>query len=816
MPKPLPKKARVVIVGGGVVGCSIAYHLTKYGCEDVVLLERRNLTCGTTWHAAGLLTGLRRNENATKLAKYSMDLYRSLEEETGQATGILTVGTIQIASDPERYEEMRRGCDLARRFGMETREITPGEIKEMFPLAHVDDIIAGFHFPEDGRTNPTDTTMALAKGARMRGAQIFEGVTVDDVIIRGGRVVGVETDQGDIECDAIVNCSGMWARELGAKSGVNIPLQAAEHYYLITEAIDGMTPDLPVLRDPGSSSYYREETGKLMIGYFEPKGAVWGQDGIPKDFCFDEIPADWDRMLPVIEKSMKRIPISENSGIKLFFCGPESFTPDNNYIMGEAPTVEKYFVAAGFNSLGIVSAGGAGMVMAKWIMERHAPMDVVDVDIRRVSGFESNKAFLKDRIGEALATSYLHHWPFRQWETARGVKKLVLHDRLAKVGACFGEMAGWERPNWYAPEDVEPTYEYSYKRQNWFRHNAEEHKAVREAVGLFEQSSFSKFLVQGRDAEKVLNYIATNDVAVPVGKAVYTQFLNERGTIEADLTITRVADDAFWVITGAVTHTHVFHWIKSHIPTDVHCMIADISGAYGMLNIQGPSARALLSRLTDTSLSSDAFAFGTMQDIEIGYQSVKAQRLTFMGELGWELYIPTEYLQQVYDAIVEVGSDHGLRHCGYHALQTLRMEKAYREWGHDIGSDETPFEAGLGFASKIDKPGGFIGRDAVAREKEKNAKTKRLVHFLLKDPEPLLYHNEPILLNGEMNGHTLSAMYGHTLGGSVALGYLHNQEGITPAWLDEQNVEIVVAGKSVPAQASLRPMYDPKSERVKS
>ena len=816
MAKTLPSKSRIVIIGGGVIGCSTAYHLAKFNCSDVILLERRKLTCGTTWHSAGLLTGLRRTENATKLAKYTFDLYRKLEEETGQATGVMTVGTIQIASDPERYDEMRRACDLAMRFGMETREVTPGEIKEMFPLAYVDDIIAGFHFPQDGRTNPADTTMALAKGARNGGVQIFEDVTVEDVMIKDGRVVGVVTDQGVVECDAIVNCAGMWARELGARSGVNIPLHAAEHYYLVTENIEGMHPDLPVLRDPGNSAYYREETGKLLIGYFEPMGAAWGEKGIPEDFSFDEIPADWDRMLPVIEKSMKRVPISENAGIKLLFCGPESFTPDNGYIMGEAPNVQNYFVAAGFNSIGVLSAGGAGMVMAKWILDRHAPMDVIDVDIRRIHDFEGNRNYLKDRIGESLANSYLHHWPFKQWKTARDVKKLVLHDRLAAAGACFGETAGWERPNWYAPAGVEPKYEYTYKRQNWFAYNAEEHKAVRENVGLFEQSSFSKFLVQGRDAERVLNKIATNDVAVPVGKVVYTQFLNDRGTIEADLTLTRLGEDAYMVVTGALTHTHVFHWIKHNIPDDAHCFITDISGVYGMLNLQGPQSRALLNKLTDADLSSDAFPFGTMQEIEIGYQTAKAQRITYMGELGWELYIPAEFLQQVYDAIIDAGKSFDLRHCGYHTLQTLRVEKAYREWGHDIGPDDTPLEAGLGFAADLEKDGGFIGKEAVVLQKEETLRKKRLVQFLVEDPEPLLYHNEPILIGGELNSHTLSAMYGHTLGGAVALGYLHHEDGVTPDWLSEQRTEIIISGKPYSTKASLKPMYDPSSARVKA
>ncbi len=816
MSKSLPGSARVVIVGGGIIGCSIAYHLAKYGVSDVVLLERKKLTCGTTWHAAGLLTTLRHSENATKLAKYTLDLFKTLEEETGQATGVLNTGSIQIASDEVRLEEMRRGCAMADCFGVTNREIAPEEINEHWPLADTSDTIAGFYFPDDARTNPTDTTMALAKGARSGDVQIFEDIGVTDVIVEDGKVAGVDTDQGRITADIVVNCTGMWAREFAEKSGVVVPLHAAEHYYLITENMDGMRPELPILRDPGNAAYYREETGKLMLGLFEPIAAAWGEEGIPSDFSFDELPPDWDRMLPYIEKAMKRIPAMENAGIKLLFCGPESFTPDHNYLMGEAPNIKNYFVAAGFNSLGILSSGGAGMIMANWIMNGHPPMDVFDADLRRTHAFQRNPKFLKDRVTESLGLGYQYHWPFRQYESARNVKKLVLHDRVAAAGACFGESAGWERPNWYAPKGVEPKYEYSFKRQNWFDYNAEEHRAVRENVGIFEQSSFSKFLVQGRDAEGSLNWICTNNVGVPIGKAVYTQFLNVRGGIEADLTVTRMAEDAFLVVTAPFTHMHVFHWIKDNIPANANCTIADITGAYGMLNIQGPNSRALINALSDADLSNEAFPFGTMRDINIGYQTVKALRITYMGELGWELYVPTEFLFPVYDALVEKGKNLNLRHCGYHTLNSLRIEKAYREWAHDIGADDTPLEAGLGFASDFEKPGGFLGKAALLEQKQQKPLTKRLVQFLLEDPEPLLYHDEPILVDGEINGITTSAMYGHTLGGAVAMGYLTNKDGVTADWIAGRQIEIRIGADKYAAKASLKPMYDPKSERVKA
>ncbi|MBT4521365.1 MAG: FAD-dependent oxidoreductase [Halieaceae bacterium] len=814
MADDLPPRARVVIIGGGIIGCSVAYHLCKSGWSDIVLLERKQLTCGTTWHAAGLITTLRETENATRLAKYSQELYSKLEQETGQATGFRQIGSIQIASSNALLHEMRHGCAMAESFGVASREITAQEVQERWPLADVGDIQAGFLFPDDGRANPTDTAMALAKGARMGGAQILENTRVIDVLTAHGRVTGVQTERGNIHADYVVNCAGMWARELGLLAGVDVPLQAAEHYYLITESMAGMHPDLPILRDPGNAAYFREETGKLMLGLFEPEAAPWGLDGIPEHFCFDDLPPDWDRMTPYLEHAMKRIPSMADAGIQLFFNGPESFTPDHNYLMGEAPSLKNFFVAAGFNSLGILSAGGAGMVMAHWIINGHPPMDVFDADIRRTHKFQNNQKYLADRTVEALGIGYQHHWPFRQWDTARGVKMTPLHDRVAAAGACFGESAGWERPNWYAPAGVAPRYEYSFDRQNWFDYSAQEHQAVRHKVGIFEQTSFSKFLVQGNDAERVLNWICSNNVSVGVGKAVYTQFLNERGTIEADLTVTRLAEDRYWVITAPFTHTHVLHWINEHIPAGAHCFVADVTGAYSMLNIQGPDSRALLRTLTDTDLSDKQFPFGTFQDLDIGYQRVQALRITYMGELGWELYIPTEFTLPVYDAIVEAGADFDLKHCGYHALNSLRIEKAYREWGHDIGTDDTPLEAGLEFTCNYSKPGGFLGMDALLRQKENGPPTRRMVQFLLQDPEPLLHHNEPILMNGETVGLTTSAIYGHTLGGAVAMGYLSHAQGITSDLIAGSQFEIAVAGRRYPATASLTPLYDPTRSRI--
>ncbi len=813
--KALPSHARVVIVGGGVIGCSIAYHLTKLGCRDVVLLEQAQLTAGTTWHAAGLLTSLRDTETQTRLAKYSQELYRSLEAETGQATGLISCGSVQLAMTRDKAEEMRRGVHMAHCFGVEAHEISPADVKKLWPLAAVDDLTAAFHFPNDGRVNPTDVTQALAKGARMGGATIFENTAVTGIMKAAGRVTGVRTAEGDIQAEFVVNCAGMWARAVGRLAGVVVPLQAAEHYYLISEPVAGVHPMLPILRDPGNSAYIREEAGKIMVGLFETVAKPWATEGVPNDFRFGDIPPDWERMYPHIEKAMRRVPSLLDTGIKLLFCGPESFTPDHNYLMGEAPNLKNFFVAAGFNSLGILSAGGAGFVMAQWILEGRAPMDVWSVNLRRTHAWQDNDRYLQDRVVESLGVGYQDHWPFRQWTTARGIKKSVLHDRVAAAGACFGESAGWERPNWYAKPGEKPCYEYSWRRQNWFGHHAEEHRAVRERVGLFEQSSFAKLLVQGTDALQILNPIATAQLDVAIGRCVYTQFLNERAGIEADLTITRLGVDEFLVVTAAFTQTHVDAWIRGHIPAGAFCLVTDVTDAYAMLNIQGPASRALLQSLSPDDMSAPAFPFATARRILIGYQSVLALRLTYVGELGWELYIPSSFALPVYDALVQAGAAHGLRHCGYHTLNSLRIEKAYRDWSHDIGPTDTPLEAGLGFTCAWNKDGGFIGRDSLVAQRERGLPQRRLVQFLLSDPEPLLYHNEPIYRDGTRVGFVTSAMYGHTLGGAVGLGYVEQAEGCSDEFILGGCYEIQLPDRRVAAHASLTPLYDPKSLRAR-
>ena len=808
----LPNRASVVIVGGGIVGCSLAYHLTLRGCTDVVLLERKQLTCGTTWHAAGLVGQLRATYNMTRLAQYTTNLYKSLEEETGQATGFRQTGSIAIATHQARFEELKRGASMAKCFGLEVQTLTPSEIASLWPGVRIDDLVGGVYLPKDGRTNPIDTTQALAKGAKSRGARIFENTAVEEILIENGKAVGVRTAQGEIRADMVVNCAGMWAHELGAKSGTTIPLHAAEHFYIVTEPMEGLSSEMPVLRDPDGCAYFKEDAGKLLVGWFEPVAKPWGMRGIPETFCFDQLPDDLEHIEPLLTAAMHRTPALEKTGINLFFNGPESFTPDDRYLLGETPEVRNLFVAAGFNSIGIQSAGGAGKVLADWMLDGHPPMDLWDVDVRRCMPFQRNRSYLKDRTVETLGLLYAMHWPFRQAETARGVRRSILHDRLLAKGACFGEVAGWERPNWYAPAGVKAEYEYSYGRQNWFDYSAQEHAAVRNAVGLFDQSSFAKFLVQGPDAEKVLNHLCANNVSVPVGKVVYTQWLNARGGIEADLTITREALDRYLVVSAAATQTRDFAWLNRNIDPDARATAVDVSSSMAVLGVMGPRSRELISLLTDADMSNAAFPFGTSQVIDLAYARVRASRITYVGELGWEIYIPVEFAPSVFDALMKEGEPLGLRLAGYHALNSLRMEKGYRHWGHDISDEDTPLQSGLGFAVAWKKPSGFLGKEALLAQKAEGT-TRTLVQFALDEPDALLYHNEPICRDGVIVGRISSGMFGHTLGKSLGMGYVeHNAKY---ASLLDGVYEIEVAGVRLKAQPSLIPFYDPQSLRIK-
>jgi len=811
----LPSHVRVVIVGGGVVGASIAYHLAKLGWSDTLLLERKRLTSGTTWHAAGLVGQLRATANLTKLAQYTTNLYATLEAETGQATGFMQRGSIALATTPARMEELLRGASMARTFGLEVHRVTPVEIKSHWPLLNVDDVIGGVFLPKDGQTNPIDTTMALVKGATQRGVKVRENVEVTRILVRDGRAVGVETVHGAVQAERVVIASGMWSRHLGITAGVDIPLQANEHFYIVTEPFPGLSPHLPVLRDQDHCAYYKEDAGKLLLGAFEPQAKPWAVDGIPADFEFGELPDDFDHFAPILEAAIRRLPALGNVGIRKFFNGPESFTPDVRYLLGETPDVRHLFVAAGFNSIGIQSAGGAGKALSEWIVADHPPMDLSDVDIRRALPFQVNRAYLKERVTESLGLLYAMHWPHRQYETARGVRTSALHERLAARGAVFGEAAGWERANWFAPPGVEPIYRYSYGRQNWFEHSAAEHRAVREAVGMFDMSSFGKFHVEGRDAEAVLQRICTNDVAVPPGRVVYTQWLNERAGIEADLTITRLSETAYMVVTAGATARRDFAWLKRHIPAEARCVAVDVTSAETVLCVMGPNSRALLEAVSGADLSNAAHPFGTARTIAIGTARARAARLTYVGELGFELYIPTEFARAAFDAIVAAGEEFDLRLAGLHALDSCRIEKAYRHWGHDIGIDDSPLEAGLMFTVKMDKPGGFVGRDALLRHCEIGA-ARTLVQFKLTDPEPLLYHDEPIWFDGRMVGRTTSGAYGHTLGGAVGLGYVAGDQQTVADMIAVGGFAIEIACERFAAMGSLEPLYDPTRARIRA
>jgi len=803
----LPNHARVVIIGGGISGCSVAYHLAKAGWTDIVLLERKQLTCGTTWHAAGLIGQLRGSLNMTRLAKYSADLYVRLEAETGIATGMRQTGSISVALTEARKEELYRQAALARAFDVDVTEISPAEVKAMFPHLNVGDVVGAVHLPLDGQCDPGNIALALAKGARMRGAQVHEGVKVLRVLDDGARVTGVEYEteagRGVIACEHVVNCGGMWGRDLAAQSGVTLPLHAAEHFYLVTEPIEGLGR-LPVLRVPDECAYYKEDAGKMMLGAFEPKAKPWGMAGIPEDFCFDSLPEDFEHFEPILAKAMNRIPLFETAGIHTFFNGPESFTPDDRYYLGPAPELGNYWVAAGYNSVGIVSSGGAGMALAHWMTEGEAPFDLWEVDVRRAQPFQKNRRYLRERVSETLGLLYADHFPYRQVETSRGVRRSPLHEALKARGAVFGEVAGWERANWFAGPGEAREYRYSWGRQNWFENQKAEHLAVRNEVGLFDMTSFGKIRVEGRDACAFLQKVCANNMDVANGRIVYTQMLNARGGIESDLTVTRLSETAFLLVVPGATLQRDLAWLRRHVG-DAFAVITDVTAGEAVLCLMGPEAREVLARVSPAALDNEAFPFGTAQEIELGMGLGRAHRVTYVGELGWELYVSTDQAAHVFESLIEAAPE--IRLCGLHALDSCRIEKGFRHWGHDITDEDHVLEAGLGFAVKTGK-GDFIGRDAVLKKRETGLK-RRMVQFLLQDAQAMAYHNEPIWRDGQIVGTVTSGNYGHALGGSVAMGYVPVEGGFDGAF------EIDVAGRRVPATASLTPLYDPKSARVR-
>lgn len=810
----VPNAARAVIIGGGVIGCSVAYHLTKLGWKDVVLLERKQLTSGTTWHAAGLIAQLRATKNMTKLAKYSQELYGTLEAETGLSTGFRRCGSITVALTRERKEEIFRQASMARAFGVDVEEISPAEVTDKYPHLNTQDVTAGVYLPLDGQGDPSNIALALAKGARQRGAKIFERAKVTGISKTDRTVTGVSWEHGGasgfLKADVVINCAGMWGQEVGRMAGANVPLHACEHFYIVTETIPALG-QLPVLRVPDECAYYKEDAGKILLGAFEPTAKPWGMAGIPDSFEFDQLPDDFDHFEPILEAAVNRMPMLADAGIHTFFNGPESFTPDDAYHLGLAPELDNFWVAAGFNSVGIQSAGGAGMALAAWMEHGEKPFDLGDVDISRMQPFQGNKTYLFERSKETLGLLYADHFPYRQKATARGVRRSPVHHELLKQGAVMGELAGWERANWFADPGQERIYQYSWKRQNWFENAAREHRAVRENVGLYDMSSFGKIRVEGPEVERFLNRICGAEMAVPQGKIVYTQFLNAKGGIEADVTVTRLSEMAYLVVTPAATRLADQMWLQRHRGSD-NVVITDLTSSEAVFAVMGPSSRQLLKKVSPNDFSNLCNPFGTAQAIEIGMAMARAHRVSYVGELGWELYVPTEFAGHVFETLLETGQGVDLKLCGMHMMDSCRIEKGFRHFGHDITSEDNPVDAGLGFAVNTAKPD-FIGRDAVLRRKETGPET-RLLQFKLCDPEPLLYHAEPILRDGAVAGYLTSGNYGHTLGGAIGLGYVPCK-GESAADLLQSRYEIEVAGTRVAAEASLKPMYDPKSERMR-
>lgn len=817
-PESLPDRARVVIVGGGVIGASIAYHLTKLGWRDIVLLERRQLTAGTTWHAAGLITSAgMASETLLWMSRYTRDLCATIEQETGQATGFRSIGHLHLATTPGRLETLRREAAFVRGFGVDNQELSAAEFGQMWPAAKTDDVLAAFHVPDEGRVNPADLTMAYAKGARMGGAKIFEHVTATGATQARGRVTGVVTDQGTIAAEFVVNAAGMWAREFGASTGVSIPLQAAEHYYLITDTVPWAHPDLPVVEDPDGYGYYREEGGGIMVGLFEPVAAPWSLDGIPEEIAFASLAPDWSRIGPFLSRALDRFPSLHDAGVRTMFCGPESFTADSLPMLGEAPELRGYFVAAGLNSLGILLSGGVGSLTAQWIVDGVPPVDVVGMTVDRTQPFETSRRFRADRTVEQLGSLFGDAaWPNWHHRTARNVRRSVIHDRLAAAGAHFGASSGWEYAEWFAAPGSHPEIVHGWGRDASFPLQAAEHRAVREAVGMLDMSLMAKFLVQGRDAERVLNLVSANDVAVPVGRVVYTQWLNRAGGIEADLTVTRLAEDRFLVVVTDLVHRRIAPWIERHAPDGAHVTVTDVTSGTTLMTVQGPLSRRLLSRLTSVDLSNEAFPYMTAREIDLHYARVLAMRVTYVGELGWELHVPADLALTVHDALLEAGADLGYRNVGLGAMGSLRLEKAYRDYGLDIDNTDNPLDVGLGFAVAWDKPGGFIGREAVLAARLPGPPKRRLVQVLVEDAGPLLYGGEPVLQGGRRLGHVRAGAYGHTLGGAVGLAMLEDEAGLPAEAVNGVRFEVDIAGTRYPARASIRPLYDPDRRRITS
>ena len=810
----LPTHAQVVVIGGGIIGCSTAYHLARDYGADVILLEQGRLTSGSTWHAAGLVGQLRSSASITKVLKYSVDLYKQLDAETGLETGWKMTGCLRLATNPDRWTEYKRLATTAGSFGMDMHLISPEEVRKMWPLMNIDDLVGASWLPTDGQANPSDITQSLAKGARMHGAKIHEAVRVTGFDMEGGRITAVRTNQGTIACDRVVNCAGQWARKVGALAGINVPLQPVKHQYIITEAINGLSPDAATLRDPDRRTYFKEEVGGLVMGGYEPDPQPWVLDefggDVPDDWEFGLFDDDYDHFGQHLEQAMERVPVLAETGVKQMINGSESFTPDGNFILGRAPECTNMFVGAGFNAFGIASGGGAGWVLAEWTMTGEAPLDLWVVDIRRFSDMHKDRDWVRDRTLEAYGKHYTIGFPHEEYTSGRPRIISPLYERLKGQGAVFGSKLGWERPNWFAPQGVEPKDVYSMGRQNWFDAVGDEHAHVRDHAGVFDQSSFSKYEISGQDAQTALDWICANDVSKPAGRLTYTQLLNTRGGIECDLTVARIAADRFYIVTGTGFRSHDLGWIADHVPGgDVH--LSDVTEDWGTLSLMGPKARDVLSAVTDDDVSNAGFPFGHIRDITIAGHLVRAMRITYVGELGWELHVPIAATGAVYDALMATQQD--LRPIGYRALESLRLEKGYRAWSSDITPNDTPFQAGLGWAVKLKGNTPFMGREALAALAAEPL-GKRFVGFTLDDPEAVLVGRETILQNGAAVGYLTSGGYGYTVGKSIGYGYVHADD-VSDASLLGDRYDLVVAGETLPARIGLRPFYDPDGVRIR-
>ena len=818
----LPERAPVVVLGGGIIGASILYHLAHRGVTEAVLLERDRVACGTTWHAAGIVGQLRDSKAQTELAQYTTRLFQSLEAETGQATGYKENGSITVALNPVRLELIRRNVSAAHRMGVECRYLTPGEIGERWPLLKTDDVLGGQFVPTNGQVNPLDVTTALVKGAKQRGARVFEYTPVDDVLVKDGKVIGVRTPRGDIACDRVVLAGGMWTHAFAKKLGVPVPLHAAEHYYVVTEPLPGLARTTPVLTVADERAYFKEDAGKLLVGFFEASGHAWPSPGrpIPASFSFDELPPDMDHLEGQLLLAFERVPALQTTGIQLFFCGPESFTPDGRAYLGPAADVRGLWIAAGFNSNGILSSGGAGKVMAEWVTDGLPPVGMGTLHAQRALPFQASTRYLRERVVEAIGLHMTPHWPGHQMATARGVRHFPLHDRLLAAGAVMGERIGWEVPLWFAdrPGEVLP-HEPSLGRQAWFRQVERECLAARDAAVLIDQSCYGKLRVVGPDAVRALNHVSANQVDVPVGRSVYTHWLNERGGIEADLTLTRLADDEFMAVTGHPSQVRDRAWLMSRLDPTWHVHCEDVTAGHAMFSIAGPRSREILQALTDEELSNDALPFGAAKFVDVGLGRAWVLRRSFVGELGYEVYPSTDLARHVYEELLREGASRGLVHAGFLAMNHCRLEKGFAHYGHDIAEDDNPLEAGLGFAVDIDKPGGFVGREALVRLRERGPLAHRLVSLRVEgatlDAGPFLLRNEPIWQGRELVGHVTSGAWGFRVGASLGMGWVKRAEGVTREWLATGGFEVEVAGVRHRATLQWEPFHDPKGERMR-